>query len=214
MYKREIFIFFGPPGSGKGTQIEKLAQKINLPVISTGKLIREEISKKTDLGILIKKSVDNGELLDDDIIFSIVKNKLGVLEKGVILDGFPRTKIQLEYLLSNILLENDKIYAILINVSDEEVISRLGGRRSCACGASYHIKYKKPKKENICDLCGLELFIRDDEKIESIEKRLEEYYNNVSSMLDYWKKNNNLIEINGDQTIDEVNKDIFNYLNF
>lgn len=215
---RIYIIFFGPPGSGKGTQAEILSEKFKLPIISVGALLRREIESKTDLGKKIKPIVEQGHLIDDDIANEIIARRVraGEIDRGAIFDGYPRKISQQDFfisLLDELIEENDNMYAILVDVSDEVALKHLGGRRSCSCGATYHIVNNPPKQEGVCDDCGQKLFIRNDDKEEVIAKRLQIYHEIVKPMLDYWEKNGKLFRVNGEQSIEEVQSDIINLLN-
>lgn len=207
-------ILFGAPGAGKGTQAKKLVEKYHLKHISTGELFREEISKKTPLGNLANSYIAKGNLVPDEITVEIVKNCLAQEDNknGFILDGFPRTLPQAECLDQICLNLNINIdYVIDIEVKGEELISRLSGRRVCKnCEASYHILLNKPKVENICDKCGGELYIRKDDDKESVIVRLNNYYRQTTPLKEHYKAKGKLLEINGQQDIDNVFKDIIN----
>jgi adenylate kinase len=210
---KKYIILFGAPASGKGTQAEMLGEKLGLPLLSPGVLLRREIENKTGLGERIEPLLDQGKLVDDAIVESIVAKELACpeAEKGVIFDGYPRSIIQQEFLLKELngyLKDDDKICAIMILVSEETILGRLGGRRACSCGETYHIVTKPPKKEGVCDACGRALHIRDDDKPEVILERLKIYYREIDEMLDYWRKNGKLIEINGNNSIEKMGQDI------
>lgn len=201
-------IMLGPQGSGKGTQAQLLAQKLNIPAISMGDIIRNEIKKKkSKIGKTIEPFVKKGELIPLEINNQLLEQRLKQkdAQAGFILDGYPRNITQAKYL--------DKItdltHAIEIDISDQESIERLGGRRTCKkCAAVYHIKYNRPKKGNICDKCGGELFIRDDDYPDAIKQRLEIYHKDTEPILDYYKKKGILYKIRGEQNIKDVNKDV------
>lgn len=208
---KKIIIFFGPPGSGKGTQAAVLAQKLKLPVISPGVLFRQEQIKKTSLGVKINGVLNKGKLVADEIAEKIIGQRLKKKDarRGFILDGYPRNRKQLNKFLERLESEaGGKIFAILVNVSDSEVKKRLGGRRVCVCGANYHIKFNPPRKNGICDICGAKLKIRNDDKPAVINKRLKVYHKEINSIIEYWRKNGRLAEINGAQEIKKVQEDI------
>lgn len=216
---KKILIFFGPPGSGKGTQAAIIGKKMRLPVISIGDLFRREIDKKTILGKRISKILANGKLVDDKTVAVIINERLAGkdLKKGFILDGYPRNKIQNEILAKKIILLNsgknkNKIFAIFIEVSDKEVLSRLSGRLICFCGATYHLIYNPPKKKGICDKCGRSLKIRKDDQAKVISQRLRIYRRQTKPILDYWRKSDKLIKVNGRQKIKKVSKEIIKKL--
>lgn len=211
---KTVLIFFGPPGSGKGTQSDMIAARVGLPIISTGELLRHEIKMKTKTGKKVEKEIAKGKYVSDDvienIIFKRIKNK--DTKKGYVFDGFPRGKKQLDHLIKILQLDHPRVIAILIDVSDKEVKSRLGGRRVCDCGASYHIKFNPPKKKSVCDLCGSRLTTRTDDKQSVIIDRLKLYRRKIYPLLKYWEKENKLIKINGEQAIRQVQKDIIKAL--
>lgn len=215
MQKKEkiIFIFFGPPGSGKGTQADMLAKKFKIPRISTGDLLRDEIKRKTKIGKEVEKILAKGRLVADNvtekILFKRIKGKDA--GEGFILDGFPRN-IKQQNNLMRAIGKKGKGLAVLVDVSDKEVKARLGGRRMCVCGATYHLKYNPPKKKNICDLCAGKLFIREDDKPAVISDRLKLYYKEIAPVLKYWERAEKLVEINGEQSIKAVQEDILKEL--
>lgn len=198
----------GLPGAGKGTQAEKIKEKHNIPHISTGDMFRLAIKENTDLGKKAKGYLDEGALVPDEITNGIVEERLSMpdCEKGFLLDGFPRTLSQarsLENILDKLNKEID--YVIHIDVPEERLLQRLTGRRTCpTCGATYHILYNPPKKEGICDLDGSELVQREDDTEETVKNRLEININQTQPLLDFYKEQDVLIPINGDQHIDDV----------
>jgi len=211
--KKNIFIFFGPPGSGKGTQAGLLAKKMKLPVISTGDLFRAEIKNRTEIGNHVKKILSSGKLVSDKMVYKVLDRRLSKKDtgKGFILDGFPRNKKQLDYVnkkIKSIASEGDRVNSVLVDVSDKEVESRISGRRICACGATYHIIYNPPKTKDICDKCGFKIKIRKDDKPAVVRKRLKLYHKEISPVLAFWKKEKKIIVINGEQSIKKVFKDI------
>ncbi len=198
---------FGPQGSGKGTQAAMLAKKYNLPALSTGDIFRSEIKKQTDLGKSVESLINGGRLVPDEITNKIVLGELAKekYKNGFILDGYPRNMNQLAALEKNIGLD----WAILLAISDEEVVKRLASRRVCSnCGAIYNILNKPPQKEEVCDLCGGKLLMRDDDKPEAIKKRLAIFHAETESVLAYYKEKNKLIEIVGAGSIEEVFEEI------
>jgi len=201
-------IFLGPPGSGKGTQAQMLSAKAKLPIISTGELLRHEQEKNTNKGKMIKEIIVKGKLVSNKIVEAIINKRLTAKDanKGMIFDGFPRNKNQLRHLTGK--LGKNNVYAILVDVSDKEVKRRLGGRRMCACGATYHLKYNPPQKSGICDLCRGKLFIRNDDRPKVIADRLKLYHQQSEPLIDYWLQSKRLIKINGGQNISRVRKDI------
>lgn len=209
--KHQIFVFFGPPGSGKGTQSDMLGEHLKLPVISTGELLRKEEANKTPLGLKASRYVKRGQLAPDKLITEIFKARLAKrdISHGFILDGYPRNKFQLDNLLVMI-QDKYELCPIEVRVSDREVINRLSGRRICTnCGASWHLVYKPTKKAGICDVCGHKISIREDDKPSVVRQRLAGYKETVKDLLVFAKKHQNLISINGEQSIAKVKKDIF-----
>lgn len=208
---KRILIFFGPPGSGKDTQIDLLSKKTGWKKISTGGLLRDEIALKSKLGKQVEKCMKTGDLVLDKLLINLVSKKLKQKVKGFIFDGYPRTMGQLKDLLSifkKYLKKNDQVLSLLIIVSDKEVKRRLSKRRICACGAVYHLKYNPPINNNVCDICHKKLFIRNDDKPKIIVNRLKIYHQNSEPIFDYWQKQGKLIKINGEQPIAKIHKEI------
>ncbi len=191
---------FGPPGSGKGTQAKLLSEKYDVPHISTGDILRGNLNNETKLGLEAKTYMDKGELVPDDVLIGIIKDRLSQLDcaSGFLLDGYPRTLPQAEA-LSKILSELGKNLDVVLNIDvpDEELLKRLAGRRMCVCGASYHILFNKPKQEGICDLCGSKLYQRDDDKEEAILNRLDVYKNQTRPLIDHYTQAGVMLTING-----------------
>ncbi|MBE6349296.1 MAG: adenylate kinase [Spirochaetaceae bacterium] len=188
------FIFLGPPGAGKGTLAAKVASSYNIPHISTGEIFRTAIKEKTPLGLKVQAIIDSGSLVSDDITVELVKERLAQSDaaNGFILDGFPRTIPQAEALAK--ILEIDSV--VNFDIADEGVIARLSGRRVCkSCGQNSHIEFMPTKKEGICDVCGGELFIRDDDKPESISHRLEVYRAQTAPLIDFYRNTGKLVDI-------------------
>ena len=196
-------VLLGPPGVGKGTYAGKLSERYGIPHISTGDILREEIKRDSELGRKVKKYVERGELVPDSIIIEVIKERLatGDCRKGFILDGFPRTLNQARA-LDNIV----RVDVVFNFVAPKEVIiERLSGRRICRkCGAIYHIRYKPPKKPGVCDICGGELYQREDDKPEVIERRLEVYKEQTAPLIDYYSKKGLLVDIDASKEVDEV----------
>lgn len=205
-------ILLGPPGAGKGTQAVNIVKKYNIPHISTGDMFRKNIKEGTDLGVKAKEYIDKGLLVPDELTVAIVKDRLSEkdCQEGFLLDGFPRTVNQADALdteLKNLSYELDHV--INIDVEKEELIDRAVGRRVCKdCGATYHIKFNPPKKENMCDVCGGELIQRKDDTVETVTKRIEVYLEQTEPLIDYYGKKGILINIDGKQDIDKVFEDI------
>jgi len=212
-----IIIFFGPPGSGKGTQAKIINKKINLPIISPGNLFRHEQSEKTRIGIRIAGYIKNGELVPDSIVNEIIDKRLLVndTKEGFIFDGYPRRKSQLKMLskqLKKVAGNSDKIIAVYINTGDKKVIERVSGRRVCECGASYHIKTDPPKIEGVCDSCGLKLHQREDDAPEIVKNRLKNFHKRIKPLINYFRDNYFLITVDGDKSINEVEKEVWQKL--
>lgn len=210
---KKIIVFFGPPGSGKGTQADVLGQKMKLAVISPGELLRHEVDGGTEIGKKVAAKMAKGEMVSDAVIEKMLSNRISKPDcaSGFILDGYPRKLNQLNYFkkrIQTMLVPGDKLMAIDIEVADDEVGSRIGGRRVCDCGASYHLKYNPPKKEGICDLCGAEITTRPDDKPEVLEERLKYYHTHIKPLLSYFNKLHDLVRINGNQDIKAVEADI------
>jgi adenylate kinase len=200
-------VLFGPPGSGKGTQAKMLAEKYGILHISTGDILRENLKNQTKLGLEAKSYMDKGELVPDDVLIKIIKDRLSQPDcaSGFLLDGYPRTVPQADA-LSTILNEMGKKLDVVLNIDvhDDELIKRLTGRRMCACGASYHILFNPPKREGICDRCGKELYHRDDDKEEAIMNRLDVYKNQTQPLIEYYTKADVMVTVNGAASISEV----------
>jgi len=187
-------IFLGPPGAGKGTLAALVAGLYKIPHISTGEIFRAAIREKTPLGLKVQAIIDAGQLVSDDITIELVRERLAKADAkdGFILDGFPRTIPQAEALAGIVTVDA----AVNFDIADNEVVSRLSGRRVCkVCSQNYNIDYVKPKVEGKCDKCGGDLYIREDDKIESITKRLEVYRAQTAPLIDYYRKANRLKDI-------------------
>ncbi len=193
-------ILIGPQGSGKGTQAEMLIKNFHIPQISTGNILRENMEKSTELGKLAKQYVNEGKLVPDEVVANIIKSRLKEKDtkNGFLLDGYPRNLVQ-----ANILSEITDIDAVIeINVSDKECIKRISGRRTCKCGAVYHVTYNPPQNPEICDKCGLKLFQREDDLEDSIKKRLKTYHSETKPLIKHYGGKS--ININGEQAIERV----------
>jgi len=203
-------VFLGPPGAGKGTQAQKISKKFGLRWISTGDMLRQAIKDKTELGKQAEKYMKRGELVPDEIVLGLLEQLLSTLNTGFILDGFPRTVPQAEKL--DRMLEAKSLTldgVVFIDVPDEEIIKRLSARRICPnCGAVYNMIYNPPKKDEICDICGTPLVKRDDDRPETIKKRLKVYRNQTAPLLDYYKTKGILIKIDGIGTPDQITERI------
>lgn len=210
------FILMGPPGAGKGTQAERMIEEYKIQHISTGDMFRAAVKKGTELGKEAKRYMDSGQLVPDMVTIGIVREGLANPEcqKGFILDGFPRTTEQ-AVALDGILADLDIKLSGVINISvpDSELVGRAIGRRICKnCGATYHVKFKPPKVEGICDKCGGPLYQRDDDKEETVKKRLEVYHSQTAPLIEYYKQQGIYCEINGNQAMDKVFDDISKYV--
>ncbi|MCQ2487821.1 MAG: adenylate kinase [Clostridia bacterium] len=190
-------IFLGAPGAGKGTQAEIIADKYNIPTISTGNIIREALKNGTEMGLKAKAFIEAGQLVPDEVVIGIIKERLakGDCENGFILDGFPRTIPQAEA-LDSMGINIDKV--VDIEVPDEAIAERMTGRRVCPdCGASYHLVNKKPAKEGICDSCGAELVQRKDDAPETVADRLKVYHDQTEPLKGYYEKTGKLRIVEG-----------------
>jgi len=196
-------IFLGPPGAGKGTLAVRAIEILGIPQISTGSIFRAAIADKTPLGVKVKSIIDSGKLVDDETTIALVKERLTKddVKKGYILDGFPRTIPQAEALAD--FSKVDKV--INFDIPDSGVLERLGGRRVCRkCGYNFHAVFNKPKKEGVCDYCGGEVYIRDDDKSEAVQKRLEVYRAQTAPLIDYYRKKGILLDIDARPMVDEI----------
>jgi len=205
-------ILFGPPGAGKGTQAKKMVDFYGIPQVSTGDILRANVREGTELGLAAKAYMDKGELVPDEVLIGIIKNRLKEqdCEKGFILDGYPRTIPQADA-LATILDEIDKPIDVVLNleVPDEELVERISGRLMCNnCGASYHRNFNPPKKEGVCDVCGGELSQRADDREEAVQNRLNVYKKQTQPLIDYYAKQGILVSLDGTKDINEVFGDI------
>ena len=201
-------IMLGAPGAGKGTQAKKLAAKYEIPHISTGDIFRANIKEGTELGNKAKGYMDQGLLVPDELVIDLVADRLTWEDaaNGYVLDGFPRSIPQAKALTQALAARGEKVdYAIDIEIPDQNIIERMGGRRACVgCGATYHIVNIPPKKEGICDNCGQALILRDDDKPETVKKRLDVYHEQTQPLIDYYKEEGVLEEVDGTLEMDEV----------
>ena len=202
-------VMLGAPGAGKGTQAKMIAEKYMIPHISTGDIFRANIKNGTELGKQAKEYMDKGQLVPDELTVKILLDRVAQedCKNGYVLDGFPRTIPQAEVLDKALTELGDHIdYAIDVNVPDENIIKRMSGRRAClTCGATYHIEHVPPKKEGICDACGNELVLRDDDKPETVKNRLDVYHKQTQPLIDYYTEKN--ISKTVDGTVDMM--DVF-----
>ena len=201
-------IMLGAPGAGKGTQAIKIAEKYSIPHISTGDILRANIKNGTKLGVKAKEFIDKGLLVPDELVVDLVVARIDQEDcaNGYVLDGFPRTIPQAKALDKALLAMGQKIdYAINVDVPDENIIHRMSGRRACpVCGATYHVVYAPTKKENVCDHCQGALILRDDDKPETVQKRLNVYHEQTQPLINYYTEKNILVEIDGTMDIDDV----------
>lgn len=201
-------IMLGAPGAGKGTQAKKIAAKYGIPHISTGDIFRANIKNGTELGKKAKTYMDQGLLVPDELVVDLVVDRVNQddCKNGYVLDGFPRTIPQAEALTEALAKMGQKVdYAIDVDVPDENIVRRMGGRRACVgCGATYHVEYAPTKKEGICDVCGGELILRDDDKPETVQKRLNVYHEQTQPLNDYYTKAGILKTVDGTVDIDDV----------
>lgn len=209
-------IMLGAPGAGKGTQAKKISAKYGIPHISTGDIFRANIKGGTELGMKAKAFMDQGQLVPDDITIGMLLDRIKEddCQKGYVLDGFPRTIPQAESLTKALTELGDKIdWAVNVDVPDENIISRMSGRRAClGCGQTYHIVYNAPSQEGICDVCGQALVLRDDDKPETVQKRLEVYHEQTQPLIDYYRGAGILAEVDGTKDLEEVFQDIVKIL--
>ena len=209
-------IMLGAPGAGKGTQAKKISAKYGVPHISTGDIFRANIKGQTELGMKAKVFMDQGQLVPDEITIGMLLDRIQEedCKKGYVLDGFPRTIPQAESLTKALADMGDHIdYAINVDVPDENIISRMSGRRACLkCGQTYHIVYNPPQKENVCDVCGEALVLRDDDKPETVKKRLDVYHDQTQPLIDYYKAAGVLAEVDGTKDLEAVFQDIVKIL--
>ena len=209
-------IMLGAPGAGKGTQAKMIAEKCGIPHISTGDIFRANIKNGTELGAKAKEYMDKGLLVPDELVCDLVVDRIqqADCEKGYILDGFPRTIPQAEALENALNAIEQKLdYAIDIDVPDENIINRMSGRRACVgCGATYHVLFNPTKVEGKCDVCGESLILRDDDKPETVKKRLDVYHTQTPPLIDFYTERKVLVEVDGTQSMDKVFDDIMKIL--
>ena len=199
-------ILLGAPGAGKGTQAEIISEKYNIPTISTGNIIRAALKNGTEMGLKAKSYIDAGELVPDNVVIGIIKERLSEADckKGYILDGFPRT-IPQAVALDDMGFVIDA--ALSIEVADEEIVKRMSGRRVCEkCGASYHTEYKKPEVEGVCNLCGGDLVIRKDDEPETVKNRLHVYHEQTEPLKDFYNSCGKLIIVEGQDKVEDTTR--------
>jgi len=209
-------IMLGAPGAGKGTQAKKIAEKYHIPHISTGDILRANIKNETELGMKAKGFMDNGLLVPNDLVCALVADRIQQddCENGYVLDGFPRTIPQAEMLEKTLAEIGEAIdYAINVEVPDLNIVNRMGGRRACVgCGATYHLEYAPTKVEGICDTCGAELILRDDDKPETVRKRLDVYHEQTRPLIQFYFKSGILREVDGTVDLEKVFQSIVDIL--
>ena len=209
-------IMLGAPGAGKGTQAKKIADKYNIPHISTGDIFRANIKNGTELGRKAKEYMDKGLLVPDELTLDLIMDrfKSDDCKNGYVLDGFPRTIPQAEALDAALSNAGEKVdFAINVEVPDEDIVNRMSGRRACvSCGSTYHIKYAPTKVEGICDRCGKELILRDDDKPETVKNRLNVYHEQTQPLIDYYTAKNVLHEVDGTKAMEDVFSSIVSIL--
>ncbi len=210
-------IMLGAPGAGKGTQAQMIADKFNIPHISTGDIFRANIKNGTELGKKAKEFMDKGLLVPDELTVQLLLDRVANddCKNGYVLDGFPRTIPQADVLDCELTKLGDKVdFAVNVDVPDENIVRRMSGRRACLkCGATYHIEHIPPKTEGICDKCGSELVQREDDKPETVQNRLSVYHEQTQPLIDYYDKKNILKTVDGTKDMQEVFNDIVNILN-
>ena len=210
-------IMLGAPGAGKGTQAQMIADKYNIPHISTGDIFRANIKNGTELGKKAKEFMDKGLLVPDELTVELLLDRVANedCKDGYVLDGFPRTIPQADVLDKELTKLGDKVdFAVNVDVPDENIVRRMSGRRACLkCGATYHIEHIPPKTEGICDKCGSELVQREDDKPETVQNRLSVYHEQTQPLIEYYDKKNILKTVDGTKDMQEVFNEIVNILN-
>lgn len=205
-------ILLGAPGAGKGTQAEKICEKLNIPAVSTGNIIRAAVKDGTEMGLKAKSYMDAGDLVPDEVVIGIIKDRLNEpdCKNGFILDGFPRTIPQAQA-LEDMGVEIDKV--IDIEVPDEKITARMSGRRVCAkCANSYHMLYKKPQVEGVCDACGGELIQRKDDHPDTVQRRLKEYHIQTEPLKDFYQQRGKLSIVEGQEEVADTTALVFEAL--
>ncbi len=210
-------VLLGAPGSGKGTLASRLEERLHIPHIATGDIFRFNLKNNTELGKLAKSYIDKGELVPDDITCNMVRDRFGKQDakEGFILDGFPRTipqATELDKMLKGMGRKID--YVFLVQADDERIVKRMGGRRVCKnCGEVYHVETLKPKVDGICDKCGSELVQRDDDNENVVKDRLKVYHEQTAPLIDYYKNQNLVHEVDGFATVEEVTNSALSIIN-
>lgn len=210
-------IMLGAPGAGKGTQAKRLAEKFSIPHISTGDIFRANIKAGTELGMKAKSFMDRGDLVPDEITIGMLIDRIQEedCKNGYILDGFPRTIPQAKSLTEALSKMGEKIdYAIDVDAADDVIVGRMSGRRACVgCGATYHVVTIPPAKENVCDVCGGDLILREDDKPKTVLKRLEVYHEMTQPLVDYYREQGVLVSVDGAKHFNETFEDVLKILN-
>ena len=205
-------VMLGAPGAGKGTQAKQIAAKYGIPHISTGDIFRANLKEGTELGKKAKVYMDQGLLVPDSLTLELIMDRFTKDDcaNGYVLDGFPRTIPQAEALTVALNQQHDRLdYAINVDVPDENIVNRMSGRRACVkCGGTFHVVFNPTKIEGICDLCGGELIIRNDDRPEVVSKRLETYHEQTQPLIDYYSAEGILKNVDGTQNVDKVFEDI------
>ena len=197
----QCFVFLGIQGSGKGTQAELLSERINFQHINIGDLLREQVMKRTELGLKVQDIIGRGDLVPDALVFEIVESSLNPDRKGIVFDGFPRTLVQAKYLIEHF----EVLQVFYLELAENEAIARLSSRRVCpACGANYNIWTNKPEKDNFCDVCGAELIIRQDDQPEVISRRVKEFYEQTLALKEFFAQRGILSVIDASEHIEEI----------
>ncbi len=209
-------IMLGAPGAGKGTQAKRIAAQYGIPHISTGDIFRYNVKNATELGMKAKEYMDQGLLVPDELTLELIMDRFTKddCKNGYVLDGFPRTIPQAEALTAALAKQDDAIdYAVNVDVPDEAIVSRMSGRRAClSCGGTYHVVFNPSKKDGICDACGGELVLRKDDSPETVQNRLLVYHEQTQPLIDYYKKQDILKEVDGTKEMEEVFRSITDIL--
>jgi len=216
--RNRFIVLLGPPGAGKGTQAKMISEKLDIPHISTGDILRESVKKDTPLSREVKQIMEKGELVSDSLLEKIIRERLNEkdCEKGFLLDGYPRNLSQSETLKSILSEKNifESVVALEISVPDDEIVKRLKNRRSCPnCGMVYNLTTNPPKKDSLCDGCGSQLVLRDDDKEETVRQRLLVYHQKTEPVIVFFEKYKKLLKVNGNQTPERILGEVLEKLN-
>jgi adenylate kinase len=211
-----ILVFLGPPGCGKGTQAKLVEEKLKIPHIALGDILREAVSEGSEVGLKAQSFLKQGKLVPDSLVIEVTKERINKPDcaSGFILDGFPRTMVQAESLDSVLESLGKKVdRAVYFTVSLEEIIKRISGRRSCKnCGRVYHVTFNRPKENNKCDNCGIPLYQREDDREETIRTRFEVYQEKTAPLVEYYRKQGKLVEVDGGQELKKVFREVSSVL--